>query len=94
MSVSDFFRKYNAVPATDAGPSWRETPEAALLAEFDRLREIVRVGWDREAGREATAAERKAQTWLWHEVAAELKRRAGLEGASGEVLVRKWLWLS
>lgn len=82
----EFFKKHNAIRADDGGPRWRTATDENLLAWFNRHWPIAKYGDNREAGREATPAERVASLALFSEMAAEIKRRAVLPDASPGII--------
>lgn len=48
-AMQDFFRKYDAVPATDAGPDWRNASTQALIGWATGDCEV----WDKEPDAQA-----------------------------------------
>jgi hypothetical protein len=84
--IQSLFRKYDAVPATDAGPSWSQATETALLGWFRHYAGICRCGWIHDAGREATAAERAAALPIYNEIVAEIATRAKQPDASAGIM--------
>lgn len=85
-AIQSFFRKYNAVPADDRGPSWMQASDESLLGWFNRLSPVVRCGWNDEEQREATAQDRLAQLSVYNDVVAEIRHRAGMANPSGEMV--------
>ena len=84
--ISDFFRRYSGVPATDAGPTWSQAEEAVLLDWFNSMASVVRCGWNRQQEREATASERRGCVWVYNEIVAEVRKRANRPNASPAIL--------
>jgi hypothetical protein len=84
--VRQFLNKYHAVPANDAGPSWSQASEAALLGWFQTYASVVRCGWHREAQRAAVAVERGAMWPVCDQIVNEIARRARRPDASPDIL--------
>jgi hypothetical protein len=73
-AMQSFFKKYHAVPADDRGIDWQHADEAVLLEWFGRVCDSVKCGWNREAGRQATAAEVEGQRPMYLACVAEVCR--------------------
>ncbi len=78
----EFLRKYNAVPANNAGPQWSQASEEALLGWFASYAAICRCGWNQGARRDATPQERAAVLPMYNEIVAEIDTRARRPNAS------------
>jgi hypothetical protein len=84
--VRSFFRRHHAVPAADAGPTWSQANETVLLDLYASVAAIVECGWNRDAKRNATAAERAGNAQQYREVVGEIRRRAAKADASPEIM--------
>jgi hypothetical protein len=84
--VRGFFRRHHAVPANDAGILWSQAKEDTLLEWFSRLASIVRCGWNAEARRDATPAERQGNATLYEQIVAEIRNRAARLNPSPEIV--------
>ncbi len=82
-AIQDFFRKHNAVLATEQGPQWSEASDAALCGwatDDCRL-------WDTDTDAEnwtllkARMVEVRNELWARLEAVAAEERRAALRGA-------------
>lgn len=84
-TIADFFRRHHAVPANDCGPKWTQCTEEQLLDWFMLYASIVRVGWNREANRASTPAEREAARPLYEEICGHIRTRANQPDASAAI---------
>jgi hypothetical protein len=91
--IKSFFKRYHAVPADDVGPTWSKATDEALLGWWNTTGPICRTGWNREAGREATREERAGLMPAYHEVVAELHRRARQPDAPAYIMAAYFLSL-
>jgi len=73
-ALKAFFRKYNAIPATDAGPAWSQATEDVLIGWFDTYYGMP--------NRSAPAQK------LYDDVVAEIRRRAYMPNCSDAIAHR------
>lgn len=84
-AIADFFGKYHAVRADDAGPKWSTTPESNLLDWYAQYRAICRNGWHRSEKRPSTPAEKAALMPILIEIESEILRRDTFSNKSADI---------